>query len=131
VGASLYPPPVAPVAPAETPTVVTTGLTAGAGGTGNNFQARKISGVCSFGFDLAITTKFDAGTTAPYNLSDTVIATLPAGYRPARTVTALYSTGYADGECDVESSGEVTIRTTNTYSLNVGETIRCSGAFVL
>lgn len=128
MGASLYPP---PVAPDETPTVVTTGLTAGAGVTVNNFQARKISGVCSFGFDLAITTKFDAGTTAPYNLADTVIATLPAGYRPARTVTALYSTGYADGECDVEASGAVTIRTTNTYSLNVGETIRCSGAFVL
>jgi hypothetical protein len=128
VGASLYPP---PVAPDETPTVVTTGLTAGSGVTVNNFQARKISGVCSFGFDLAITTKFDAGTTAPYNLADTVIATLPAGYRPARTVTAIYSTGYADGECDVESNGAVTIRTTNTYSLNVGETIRCSGAFVL
>jgi hypothetical protein len=46
-------------------------------------------------------------------------------------VTALYSTGYADGECDVTTNGEVTIRTTNTYSIEVGETIRCSGAFVL
>jgi hypothetical protein len=110
---------------------VTSGLTAGSGVTVNNFQARKISGVCSFAFDLAITTKFDAGTTAPYNLADVVIANLPAGYRPARTVTALYSTGYADGECDVEATGDVTVRTTNTYSLNVGETIRCSGAFVL
>jgi hypothetical protein len=125
VGASLYPPPV------EAPTVVTTGLTAGSGVTVNNFMARKINGVCSFGFDLAITTKFDAGTSAPYNLADTVIANLPAGYRPARTVTAIYSTGFADGECDVDVSGDVTVRTTNTYSLNVGETIRCSGAFVL
>ncbi|MEU8835204.1 hypothetical protein [Streptomyces sp900116325] len=128
MGASLYPP---PVAPDPTPDVVTSGLTAGAGVTVNNFQGRKINGVCSFGFDLAITTKFNAGATAPYNLGDVVIATLPAGYRPARTVTALYSTGYADGECDVTTNGEVTIRTTNTYSLEVGETIRCSGAFVL
>jgi hypothetical protein len=128
VGASLYPPPVAD--PVVT-TVVTSGLTPGAGVTVNNFQGRKINGVCSFGFDLAVTTKFNAGATAPYNLADTVIATLPDGYRPARTVTALYSTGYADGECDVTTNGEVTIRTTNTYSIEVGETIRCSGAFVL
>lgn len=128
MGASLYPPPAAPV---ETPTVVTSGLTPGAGVTVNNFMARKIAGVCSFGFDLTVTTKFNAGTTAPYNLADTVIATLPSGYRPARTLTAIYSTGFADGECDVEANGEITIRTTNTYSIEVGETIRCSGAFVL
>lgn len=125
MGASLYPPPVAD------PTVTTSGLTPGAGVTVNNFMGRKINGVCSFGFDLAVTTKFNAGATAPYNLADVVIATLPVGYRPARTITVIYSTGYADGECDVTTNGEVTIRTTNTYSIEVGETIRCSGAFVL
>ncbi|WP_420312542.1 hypothetical protein ACOB87_37905 [Streptomyces sp. YS-B37] len=125
MGATLYPPPVA------SPTVTTTGLTPGSGVTVNNFMGRKINGVCSFAFDLAVTTKFNAGSTAPYNLADVVIATLPSGYWPARTVTAIYSTGFADGECDVTADGNVTIRTTNTYSIEVGETIRCSGAFVL
>lgn len=128
MGASLYPP---PVAPAPTPTTVTSGVVATSGFSVNNCFLTKINGIATVKADLKVLTAMSAGSTAPYNLADTVICTLPDGYRPRNTMTALYSTGYADGECDITPDGDVTIRTTNTYSLSVNETVRFSATFVL
>jgi hypothetical protein len=127
MGASIYPP---PAAPPVTPTTTTSGLTTTASYTVNNFLGTKVNGVCTVGFDLAIVTPLST-TESPPHVGDTIIAYLPLGYRPPRTVTALYSTGYADGECDIETNGEVTLRTTNGYKFSAGETIRVSCTFVL
>ena len=124
MGASLYPP------TQEAPTVVTTGFTPTSGFTVNNFEARKINGVCSFGLDLAVVTTISAGTS-PWNLPDTVIGTLPAGFTPPRTYTAIYGTGFADGEADVTSTGTITLRSTNSWDLTAGNTVRISGSWVL
>ncbi|QMP84569.1 baseplate protein [Streptomyces phage Endor2] len=128
MGASIYPP---PVAPAPTPTTLTSGVTATANFTVNNCFLTKLNGVATVKADFRIDVAMSAGSSAPYNLADTVIGTLPDGFRPRDTMTALYSTGYADGECDITSNGNITIRTTNTFSLSVGETIRVSATYVL
>ena len=127
MGASLYPP---PQAPAVTPTVVTSGFTPTSGFTVNNFEARKINGVCSFGLDLAVTTTISAGSQ-PWNLPDTTIGTLPAGFTPPRTYTATYGTGFADGEADVTASGTITLRSTNSWDISPGNTVRISGSWVM
>ncbi|WJN63120.1 baseplate protein [Streptomyces phage phiScoe44] len=128
MGAALYPP---PVAPAPSPVTVTSGVTATSGFSVNNCFLTKLNGVATVKVDFAINTAMSAGSSAPYNLADTVIGNIPDGWRPRATLTALYSTGYADGECDITANGDITIRTTNTYSLSVGETIRVSVTFVL
>ncbi|WJN63434.1 baseplate protein [Streptomyces phage phiScoe56] len=128
MGASLYPP---PVAPPETPTTVTSGVTAQTGFSLNNCFLTKLNGVATVKADLRVVTAMSAGSSAPYNLADTVIAILPDGWAPRATMTAIYSTGYADGECDITSDGKITIRTTNTYSLSVDDTVRVSATYVL
>jgi hypothetical protein len=97
----------------------------------NNCFLTKLNGIATVKADLAVNAAMSAGSSAPYNLADTVIGNIPDGFRPRATMTALYSTGYADGECDITSDGNITIRTTNTYSLSVGETIRVSATYVL
>jgi hypothetical protein len=128
MGASIYPP---PVAAAPSPVTATSGVTASSGFSLNNCFLTKINGIATVKADVKVVTAMSAGSSAPYNLADTVICNLPDGYRPRQTMTALYSTGYADGECDITSDGDVTIRTTNTYSLSANDTVRFSATFVL
>jgi hypothetical protein len=109
---------------------VTSGFTPTSGFTVNNFEARKINGVCSFGLDLAVVTTISAGSS-PWNLPDTVAGTLPAGFTPPRTYTAIYGTGFADGEADVTSAGTITLRSTNSWDLTAGHTVRISGSWVM
>ncbi|MFJ3775217.1 hypothetical protein ACIPX0_26325 [Streptomyces sp. NPDC090075] len=125
MGASLYPPPQA------TATVVTSGFTPTSGFTVNNFEARKINGVCSFGLDLAVVTTISKGSGPPWNIADTVAGNLPSGYRPNRTITAIFGTGFADGEADITAAGDITLRSTNSYDISAGETVRISGSWVL
>jgi hypothetical protein len=113
VGASLYPPPTQGV---ET---TTTGFTL-ADSTQfslNTFYARRFNGVVTIQVYLTTLKTISAGSTAPYNLPDITVGTLPAGWRPPITNTAIFSTGYADGEADVKADGTIVIRTTNTYSI--------------
>ncbi|QMP84474.1 minor tail protein [Streptomyces phage Endor1] len=124
MGASMYPPPIA------APTTITSGLTVSSGYSVNNFMATKFSGVCTVGFDLAITAPVPTSDSPPH-VGDHTIATIPDGYRPRRTMTGIYSTGYADGECDFLSTGAVNLRTTNGYPFSAGETVRVSCTYVL
>jgi hypothetical protein len=125
LGAALYPPTV------TQPETLTSGVTAMSGFSVNNCFLTKINGVATIKTDLNVVTAMDAGATAPYNLADTIIANIPDGYRPRATMTAIYSTGFADGECDITSDGNVTIRTTNTWDLSAGHTVRVSATYVL
>jgi hypothetical protein len=125
MGAALYPPPVA------APVTTTSGCVATTGFSVNNFFATKINGVATVKADIKVVTALNTGSSAPYNLADTVCCNIPDGYRPRNTMTALYSTGYADGECDITPDGDVTIRTTNTYNLAANDTVRFSATYVL
>ncbi|WJN62803.1 baseplate protein [Streptomyces phage phiScoe2] len=124
MGASLYPPPTG------SPVTVTSGVTATSGFSVNNCFLTEFNGIITVKADFAVTTAMSAGSSAPYNLPDTVIGALPDGWAPRTTMTAIYSTGFADGECDITSNGNITIRTTNTYSLSVGDTVRVSCTYV-
>jgi hypothetical protein len=113
VGASLYPPPTQDVE------VITSGFTISDSTQFqlNTFGARRFNGVVTVRVYATVLKTISAGATAPYNLPDITIGTLPSGWRPADTQTAIFSTGYADGEADVRADGTVVVRTTNTYPL--------------
>jgi hypothetical protein len=128
MGAALYPP---IVTPPPGPVTVTSGVTATTGFSVNNCFLTSVNGVATVKADIKVVTGLSAGSSAPYNLPDTIIGNIPDGFRPRATMTAVYSTGFADGECDITSDGDVTIRTTNTYSLSAGDTIRVSATYVL
>ncbi|MEX1655508.1 hypothetical protein ABZ960_20365 [Streptomyces pseudovenezuelae] len=134
MGATLYPPPAQGVETINSGFTIadTTQFSLG------SFSARRFNGVVSFLVVVGTLKTISAGSTAPYNLPDVVIGTLPSGWRPPVTQTAIFSTGYADGEADVRADGTVIIRTTNTYSIRnatdgsggVADNITVSSTFV-
>ncbi|MFF3249743.1 hypothetical protein ACFYWP_01765 [Actinacidiphila glaucinigra] len=117
--------------PPEAPQVITSGFVPTSGFSVNSFEARKFNGVCSMAIDLAVLTAIIRGAGPPWNIADTLAGTLPAGFRPTRTIAALYSTGFADGEADITAAGNISLRTTNSYDIEVGDVVRMSAAWVL
>lgn len=118
MGSSLYPPPTQGV---ET---ISSGFTI-ADPTQfslSTFSARRFNGVVTIRVFATVLKTISAGSTAPYNLPDVTIGTLPVGWRPPETQTAIFSTGYADGEADVRADGTVIVRTTNTFDLRQATT---------
>ncbi|QJD50670.1 hypothetical protein SEA_ISSMI_24 [Streptomyces phage Issmi] len=113
MGASLYPPPTQGVETTSSGFTIADSTQFSL----SSFSARRFNGVVSFQVFLSVLKTISAGSTAPYNLPDVTVGTLPAGWRPSMTQTAIFSTGYADGEADVRSDGTIVLRTTNTYSL--------------
>jgi hypothetical protein len=83
----------------------------------STFSARRFNGVVTIRIFVTVLKTISAGASAPYNLPDITVGTLPSGWRPPDTQMALFSTGYADGEADVRADGSIVVRTTNTYAL--------------
>jgi hypothetical protein len=113
VGAGLYPPPTQGVETTSSGFTIADATQFSL----TSFNARRFNGVVTFQVFVTTLKTINAGTTAPYNLPDVTIGTLPSGWRPANTQTAIFSTGYADGEADVRADGTIVVRTTNTYSI--------------
>ncbi|USH45860.1 hypothetical protein SEA_VIEENROSE_25 [Streptomyces phage VieEnRose] len=128
MGVSLYPP---PTAPAPAPVTVTSGLTPATNFSVNSFFATKMGGVCTISTSIKTTNGISTSASAPFNIADTTVATLPSGWRPRATVTAIFSTGYADGEADIRTDGSIILRTTNTYPIDPGGDFLVSATFVL
>ncbi|MFD1658879.1 hypothetical protein ACFSL4_11835 [Streptomyces caeni] len=124
-----YQPPVA----VET---TTTGVTAATDWSVAWYSARRTGGVCSFtlalirtGADLTATA---AGTTNPGNVADQLMATLPAGWRPAGETTAAASDGYGTGAARIVADGSVQlIAWTTSGVIHTGNNVRISACFVL
>lgn len=139
MGASLYPP---PVAPDPTPTTTTSGLVAADSFGVNSFYGSKVNGVCMVhvyvvfnGWDdpaVSGTANPLAPTSGTGNLADTMIATLPSGYRPPTTINFVWGDGGEDGEGYINTSGGVYIRTvTYNQPITVGKNLRVTATFTL
>ncbi|MEV6174873.1 hypothetical protein AB0L99_42545 [Streptomyces sp. NPDC051954] len=69
-------------------------------------------------------------TATSGNIADTAMATLPAGWRPPTTMTAIWGDGSEDGECTIGTGGIITLRTA-TASIPSGRNIRMTTSFNL
>ncbi|WP_089099465.1 hypothetical protein [Streptomyces hyaluromycini] len=114
----------------------TTGATATGSWTLSSFAARRTRGVCSFTLSFSRTTSSltatAAGTTNPGNVTDELMGTLPAGWRPAVDSYAVVTDGYASGAARITTDGSVYLITWATSGvIQVGNNVRVSTCFVL
>lgn len=114
----------------------TTGAAAGTDWSVNAYAARRTHGVCSFTLGLTRTgaaiTATAAGTTNPGNVTDQLVATLPAGWRPAGETYAVATDGFADGAVRILPDGSVYLVTWSTSGvIQTGNSLRLSACFVL
>lgn len=120
--------------PELAPDTITTGAVTATGWTLSSFEARRRSGVVQF---LGYWTRSGATLLANPNLADTLIATLPAGWRPVVLVEAVVSNGYGFGAAAIGADGRITVRswagggpTRNDNALEKDTNVRVSATFV-
>ncbi|MER8042595.1 hypothetical protein [Streptomyces sp. NPDC094032] len=94
----------APEQPVET---ISGGVSTSAGWTLSSFSARRRGGVVQF---LGNFVRSGATLLANPNLDDTLVATLPTGWRPIVLLEALASNGYGLGAAAIGSDGRITLR---------------------
>ncbi|MFE3144750.1 hypothetical protein [Streptomyces scopuliridis] len=120
--------------PYPAPVTSTTGATAASGFTLINWSGRRRGNVVTINFASA-----RSGANIPAeptgNLADTPIGTLPSGWRPPASLAPIYAAvgdGFGDGECSIESSGVITIRSWSAGgSIVTGRNLRVTSTFVL
>ncbi|MGW1796956.1 hypothetical protein ACWCQN_13315 [Streptomyces sp. NPDC001984] len=84
------------------------GLVAATDFTVGSFSGRKVNGITTVEVFCTYT---GAGITQTgTNITDTLMATLPAGWRPPETINASFGNGSAVGECTIGTGGLVTLR---------------------
>lgn len=111
----------------------TSGLVAAAGWSTPVFTARRTSGIADVVVQVT-RTGADITAGASGNIADTLIATIPAGWRPQGTThIANYDKGgVADGSVSVGTDGLCTIKTLSpTAVITAGDNVTFSMAFVL
>jgi len=94
-----------------TPPVTTSaaGATAAAGFSVVSFSGRTSGHITTINAAFSRTSgNIDADDAG--NIPDTVLGTLPAGYRPPETMGALVGDGFGDGEVQIGTDGVVTLR---------------------
>ncbi|MFH9295617.1 hypothetical protein [Streptomyces sp. NPDC017520] len=120
----------APELPVQT---TTAGATAPSGFALVSFHARRRHGMCSWTLEVT-RTGAKITTTAAGNIDDTLLATIPAGWRPAppADVEGSACDGYGGGVVRVSPSGSVTLRVwSGGGSVESPRIIRVSAAYVL
>ncbi|WP_432194714.1 hypothetical protein [Streptomyces sp. bgisy027] len=110
------------------------GLTTASGWSLSSFAARRRNGVVQV---LGNWARTGANLLASPNLPDTLVATLPTGWRPVLLVEATAANGYGSGACAIGGDGLVTLRTwagggpdRNDNALEKGTNLRISATFV-
>ncbi|ALM38237.1 hypothetical protein [Streptomyces sp. FR-008] len=110
------------------------GVTTATGWSLNSFAARRRSGVVQI---LGYWTRTGANLPATPNLGDTLVATIPAGWRPVVLVEAVATNGYGFGSCAIGSDGRMTIRAwagggpdLNTSGIERNTNVRVAATFV-
>lgn len=91
------------------------------------FLGKKIDTVCSVWLYI---TSNNAITASGGNITDTLMCTLPSGYRPPTYTSAIWGNGTVDGEALIGPDGKVTLRTANG-SISAGSNIRLHATFLL
>lgn len=86
---------------------ITTGAATATGWTLSSFEARRRNGVVQV---LGYWTRSGATLLANPNIADTLIATLPTGWRPVVLVEATASNGYGSGAVAIGGDGKMTLR---------------------
>ncbi|MEV7205711.1 MULTISPECIES: hypothetical protein [unclassified Streptomyces] len=94
----------APEPPVET---ISGGLSVSSGWSLSSFDARRRGGVVQF---LGMFARTGATIPADPNVGDTLVATLPTGWRPIVLLEALCSNGYGFGAAAIGGDGKITIR---------------------
>jgi hypothetical protein len=111
----------------------TSGLVASAGFSVSSFSARKIFGVVTVQVIMSRTgADITELATNTGNITDTPLATLPAGWCPVESINTVYGTGTVDGECTITSAGLITLRSIsgNASVANLA-TVRVYASFIV
>ncbi|MFF4523456.1 hypothetical protein [Streptomyces bluensis] len=110
------------------------GITTASGWSLQTFGARRRNGVVQI---VGYWTRTGATLLANPNLTDTLVATLPTGWRPVLLVEAVASNGYGFGACAIGGDGLMTLRswagggpTRNDNALEKDTNLRISATFV-
>lgn len=94
-----------------TATETTSGVVDASGFSTSSFVGRKVSGMT---FIELFTNRTGAsiaeGATNTGNIADTLVATLPSGWRPQETINCICGNGSVDGEAVIGSDGTITLR---------------------
>jgi hypothetical protein len=118
----------APEPPVET---INGGISVAAGWTLSSFEARRRRGVVQF---LGYFVRSGANLPANPNLADTLVATLPAGWRPIVLLEALASNGYGLGAAAIGNDGRITLRSwaggASTPGIEKDSNVRIGATFV-
>jgi hypothetical protein len=97
----------------------TSGLVAATNFTVNSFYASRSGGAVFVHCYLNYTGGTITATSG--NINDTLMCTLPSGWRPPTTINAIWGSS-VDGECTIGTTGLVTLRSSNgnvTNGLNL------------
>lgn len=110
------------------------GITTAAGWSLQTFNGRRRNGVVQI---LGYWTRTGANLPATPNLTDTLVATLPDGWKPVLLAEATGSNGYGFGAVAIGADGKMTIRSwagggpvLNTSALEKDTNLRVSATFV-
>jgi hypothetical protein len=121
----------APERPVE---AINSGVTTASGWSLSTFDARRRGGVVQF---LGYFVRTGATLLANPNFPDTLVATLPTGWRPIVLLEALASNGYGFGAVAIGGDGKMTIRSwagggpdRSDNALEKGTNVRIGATFV-
>ena len=104
----------------------------------NSFQAIRIGRVCTVRYEA-----LRSGTAWPIvndelgmgpngNFADETVGTLPAGWRPVTLINTVWGTGSIGGECTINTSGVISLRSgVPTGVVNTNNIVRVSASYVL
>lgn len=98
----------------------------------NTAELRKTCGVCTVSIYVQLTSAIATSSDFSPNIPDTVMGTLPSGFRPAYNHEASWSTGLESGSAEIGTGGVITLRTSD-YSTGIpdGSNLRVSATYVL
>lgn len=113
-------------------TSTTSGCTAASGFTLNDFEGRISGQVCTVDVYLSVTSTINTTSSTSSNITDTLCATVPAGYRPAHVASVVWGDGTESGEAIIDTDGTVTLRTSDyNQAISSGRNVRVHGTYVL
>lgn len=109
-----------------------TSLTAATGFTLNSAAHRKTGDVTTVtGYLNRSGATINTTTATSSNFTDTLLATLPAGFRPPSIMTCVWANGLSSGEALIDTDGTVTIRNGDyNQPISTGDNLRFTATWV-
>ncbi|ONK10371.1 hypothetical protein [Streptomyces sp. MP131-18] len=102
---------------------------AASGFSTNAYTGRRTCGV--YYVTVLMTNSVSRSASSTGNIDDTLMCTLPSGWRPPAQTSASWSNGITSGEARVDESGQMVLRTAMPNStIGIGTNILCSLSWV-